>query len=204
VDDAEINAEHSSMEHERAIGLLRISGALLEGHFLLTSGNHSGGYIQCAALLSKPEIAGEFMEDIATHYDGERVDTVVSPAVGGIIVSYEVARLLGVRAIFLERDDGTLTFRRGFHIDQGERVLIVEDVITTGGSVLEVRDEVEKSGGTVLGFASIVNRSGGRFDPGLPYYFCVKMDIPIYSPQECPFCKDGLPLVKPGSRKLEE
>jgi len=191
------------MEHERAIELLRSSGALLEGHFLLTSGNHSGKYIQCAALLSRPEIAVEFMEEIAEQFKGDKVETVVAPAVGGIIVAYEVARLIGARALFLERIEGKMTLRRGFHIREGERTLIVEDVITTGGSVLEVRDTVDDRGGTAVGLASIVNRSGGRFEPGLPYYSCIKMEIPIYSPESCPFCKTGSPVVKPGSRGLK-
>lgn len=191
------------MEHERAIELLRSSGALLEGHFLLTSGSHSGKYIQCAALLSRPEIAVEFMEDIAEQFKGDEVETVVAPAVGGIIVAYEVAKLLAARALFLERVDGKMTLRRGFDIREGERTLIVEDVITTGGSVLEVRDTVVERGGEAVGLASIVNRSGGRFEPGQSYYYCIKMEIPIYSPESCPFCKTGSPVVKPGSRGLK-
>ena len=191
------------MEHERAIELLRSSGALLEGRFLLTSGNHSGRYVQCAALLSRPEIAVEFMEEIAEQFENDRVGTVVAPAVGGIIVAYEVARLLGARALFFERVEGKMTLRRGFHIREGERVLIVEEVITTGGSVLEVRDTVEERGGEAVGLASIVNRSGGRFKPGVSYYYCIKMEIPIYSPESCPFCKTGSPVVKPGSRGLK-
>ena len=190
------------MRHERAIELLRSAGALLEGHFLLTSGNHSGRYVQCAALLSRPEIAVEFMEDIAAQYRGERIDSVVAPAVGGIIVSYDVARLLGARALFCERVEGKMTLRRGFHIKAGERVLIVEDVITTGGSVLEVREAADENGAETAGFASIVNRSAGRFDPGKPYYSCITMEIPIYSPESCPLCEKGSLLVKPGSRGL--
>ncbi len=190
------------MDRDRAIEILRSSEALLEGHFLLSSGNHSDMYVQCAALLSKPDLALEFMEDVAGYFKNEAIDTVVSPAVGGIIVSYEVARLLGKRALFLERENNIMTLRRGFQIQKGERVLIVEDVITTGGSVLEVKDAVEKSGGIVISFASLVNRTGGRFNPGSPYYFCIEMDIPIYKPAHCPLCKDGIPLVKPGSRGL--
>jgi orotate phosphoribosyltransferase len=191
------------MEHEKAIELLRSSGALLEGHFLLTSGNHSGRYIQCAALLSHPEIAVEFMEEIAERFKGDKVETVVAPAVGGIIVAYEVARLLGARALFFERVEGKMTLRRGFSIREGERTLIVEDVITTGGSVLEVRDTVEERGGEAVGLASIVNRSGERFEPWRSYYYCIKMEIPIYSPENCPLCKTGSPVVKPGSRGLK-
>jgi orotate phosphoribosyltransferase len=190
------------MEHKRAESLLRSSGALLDGHFLLTSGNHSGRYIQCAALLSRPELAVEFMEDIAKEFAEAGVDTVVAPAVGGIIVSYEVARILGVRSLFLERENGKMTFRRGFGVETGERVLVVEDVITTGGSVIEVRDKVSENGAEVTGFASIVDRSGERFDPGAPYYYCTRMDIPIYDPERCPLCREGKPVVKPGSRGM--
>jgi len=191
------------MEHGNAINLLKSAGALQEGHFLLTSGNHSDTYIQCALLLSEPETAYEFMEDIAGHFSGEDINTIVAPAVGGIIVSYEIARLLGKRAIFLERDQGTMTLRRGFHIEKGERVLIVEDVITTGGSVLEVGDAVVDAGGIVMAYASIVNRSGGRFTPREAYYYCLEMDVPIYQPPACPLCAKGIPLVKPGSRGLK-
>jgi orotate phosphoribosyltransferase len=190
------------MEHSRAIELLKSTGALLEGHFLLTSGNHSDTYVQCAQLLSRPEAAREFMEDIATHHAGTGIDTVAAPAVGGILVAYEVARLLGKRAIFMEREGGVMTLRRGFRIERGERILIVEDVITTGGSVVEVYDGLQSDGGTVAGFASIVNRSSGRFAPGRPYYCCLELDVPIYAPGDCPLCRENIPAIKPGSRGL--
>jgi orotate phosphoribosyltransferase len=190
------------MDRIRAITLLKESRALLEGHFLLTSGNHSENYVQCALLLSRPALAADFMADIAGRFGDGGIDTIAAPAVGGIIVSYDVARLMGKRSIFLEREKGEMTLRRGFSIGKGERVLVVEDVITTGGSVLEVRDVIEKAGGTVAAFASIVNRSQGRFDPGVPYYACVDMEIPIYPPGDCPKCRAGVPVVKPGSRGL--
>jgi len=190
------------MERERAIDLLKASHALLEGHFLLSSGNHSARYIQCALLLSRPDIAEEFLLDIVRYFHKVDIDTVVAPAVGGIIVSYEVGRLLGKRAIFLEREEGRMSLRRGFGIEKKERVLIVEDVITTGSSVLEVRDVVEDHGGIVTSFASLINRSVGRFNPGIPYYACVTMDIPIFPPEECPLCRKGIPTQKPGSRGL--
>jgi len=192
------------MEKDRAIELLKRSGALLDGHFILTSGNHSAYYIQCALLLSRPELAVEFMQDIARHFRSMNIDTVAAPAVGGIIASYELARLLGRRSIFLEREKGVMSLRRGFRIQRGEKVLIVEDVITTGGSVLEVREVIRREGGEVIAFTSIVNRSEGRFQPGIPSYACVHMDIPIYTPQECPLCAAGVPVVKPGSRGLRE
>jgi orotate phosphoribosyltransferase len=190
------------MNREKAMALLKSSGALLEGHFLLTSGNHSDSYIQCALLLSRPELAFEFMWDIAEHFNGAGVDAVIAPAVGGIIVSYEVGRLMGKRALFCERDRERMTLRRGFSLSAGEQVLVVEDVITTGGSVLEVAETVEESGAEVVGFGSIVNRSSGRFDPGKPYHACVDMDVPIYPADECPLCAAGGSPVKPGSRGM--
>ena len=192
-----------AMDRKKAITLLKASHALLEGHFLLTSGNHSDNYVQCALLLSHPELAVEFMADIADRFRDSGIDTVAAPAVGGIIVSYDVGRLMGKRSIFLEREKGEMTLRRGFSMEEGERVLVVEDVITTGGSVLEVRDVIERAGGTTAAFASIVNRSQGRFKPGIPYYACIEMEIPIYSPGDCPKCKAGVPVLKPGSRGLQ-
>ena len=190
------------MEHGRALELLKSTEALLQGHFLLTSGNHSDTYVQCALLLSHPRVAVEFMEDIAEFVSPFRVDAIVAPAVGGILVSYEVARILGKRALFLEREQGVMSFRRGFRVHEGERVFVVEDVITTGGSVLEVRDVLRGAGAIVTGFASIVNRTSGRFAPGEPYHHCVTMDVPIYAPDCCPLCAENIPVVKPGSRGL--
>ncbi len=182
--------------------LLKETGALLEGHFLLSSGNHSSHYVQCALLLSYPSVASEFMRDIADNIPDANVDTVAAPAIGGIIVAYEVARLAGKRAIFLEREERNMRLRRGFTVKKGECVYIVEDVITTGGSVLEIKDVIEGSGGIVAGFSSIINRSGGRFRVEKPYYFCIEMTLPVYAPDNCPLCKNGLPLVKPGSRSV--
>lgn len=190
------------MEFERAAQLLKSSKALLEGHFLLSSGSHSGQYVQCALLLSQPDVAVEFMKDIAEHFKGERIHAVLAPAIGGIIVAYEVARLLGIRALFMEREEGMMRLRRGFSLPKGERILIVEDVITTGGTVVEVGQAVEENGGKVVAFASIVDRSGERFQPAVPYYSCATMNIAIYEPKNCPLCRDGIPLVKPGSRSF--
>jgi orotate phosphoribosyltransferase len=191
------------MEKQRAIELLEASGALLSGHFLLTSGKHSERYIQCALLLSRPELALEFTRDIADHFIHENIDVVAAPAVGGIVVAYEVGRLLGRKAIFLERENGFMTLRRGFKIGEGENVLIVEDVITTGSSVIEVGEVIKNAGGHVAGYSSLVNRSSGRFSPDGSYYFSVQMDIPVYNPGECPLCQKGIPFVKPGSKGLK-
>ncbi len=190
------------MDQERGIDLLKSAGALLEGHFLLSSGNHSGSYVQCALLLSRPDISLPFMQDIADHFADIPVDTVLAPAVGGIIVTYEVARLLGARALFMEREGGRMTLRRGFSLQQGERVLVVEDVITTGGSAREVREAAEEEGARVRAVACLVDRSGGTFDPGVPFYSCVRLRFPVYPPGGCPLCGENLPLVKPGSRGL--
>jgi orotate phosphoribosyltransferase len=197
-------ADGNTMDKTRAIELLKSAGALLEGHFLLSSGNHSNAYIQCALLLARPDIACDFMEDLAEHHRDGKIDTVAAPAVGGILVAYEIARILGKRAIFLEREDGIMTLRRGFSISEGERVLIVEDVITTGGSAIEVGEVLREHAGIITGFASIVNRSSGRFNPAEFYYSCVEMEVPIYKPQNCPLCSNKLPLVKPGSKSIKK
>ncbi|MFW6180821.1 MAG: orotate phosphoribosyltransferase [Spirochaetota bacterium] len=190
------------MDQERGRDLLRSAGALLEGHFLLTSGNHSGSYVQCALLLSRPGTALPFMEDIAARFAETPVDTVIAPAVGGIIVAYEVARLVGARALFMEREEGDMTLRRGFSLQPGERVLVVEDVITTGGSVREVRKTAERHGARVQAVACLVDRSGGAFKPGVPFHSCVQLRFPVYPPSGCPLCRENVPLVKPGSRGL--
>jgi orotate phosphoribosyltransferase len=191
------------MDTKRAFELLEKSGALLNGHFVLTSGKHSERYIQCALLLSRPDLAIEFNRDIADNYKDRNIDVVAAPAVGGIVVSYEVGRLLGRKAVFLERENGLMTLRRGFEIQEGDNVLIVEDVITTGSSVFEVGEVIKKAGGHVAGYSSIVNRSSGRFKPDEPYYFCVQMDIPVYEPDVCPLCQKGIQFVKPGSKGLK-
>lgn len=188
------------MEQKTAVKLLKKTGALLEGHFLLSSGNHSSHYVQCALLLSFPAHARLFMQDIAEHLPDTRIDTIAAPAIGGIIVAYEVARLAGKRALFLERENGRMTLRRGFSIEKGERVHLVEDVITTGGSVFEIRDVIENHGGIITGVSSIIDRSAGRFRSTQPFYSCTVMDLPVYTPENCPLCTSGLSLVKPGSR----
>ena len=191
------------MEKEKALYLLKKTGALLEGHFLLSSGNHSKYYIQCAHLMSYPDIAEEFFNDIADHFRDYDIDTVVGPAVGGIVVSYGVAKALNKKSIFMERENGIFTLRRGFEVKDGERVLLVEDVITTGGSILEVANILRKIGAKIIGYASIVNRASGRFKPDADYYYSIKMDFPIYNPDECPLCRANIPLVKHGSRGLK-
>jgi orotate phosphoribosyltransferase len=174
-------------------------GALLEGHFLLTSGLHSPKYLQCAQVLQHPALAERLCRQLAKALAGEGIQCVIGPAIGGIVVAYELARALGVRAIYAERQDGKMTFRRGFAVEPGERVLLVEDVVTTGGSLREVVDLVTAAGAKVVAMASLVDRTSGR-DPGLgvPLTALLKVDVPAYPPEDCPLCKSGVPLVSPG------
>jgi len=175
-------------------------GALLEGHFRLTSGLHSSGYLQCALVLQHPREAAACGRDIASRVGGLGAETVLSPALGGIVIGHEVARALGTRAVFAERQDGALTLRRGFALTPGERVLVVEDVVTTGGSTRETIEVARAAGAQVVGAASIIDRSGGNQSLGVPYYALATVDLPTYQPDACPLCQAGQPVVKPGSR----
>jgi orotate phosphoribosyltransferase len=185
------------------VRLMEQSGALMSGHFNLSSGLHSGKYIQCARLLEEParaEYAGaQLAEALGKQLAAGRPDLVVSPALGGIIIGHEVARALGVRFLFTERVDGKMALRRGFVIDEGERAVVVEDVVTTGGSTREVMDAVSEAGGDVVAIGSIVNR-GPHVEFGVPFISLCEVEIPNYQPEDCPLCKDGAPVVKPGSR----
>ncbi len=191
-------AEH----HEAILDEFRQTGALLEGHFLLSSGRHSPVYFQCALVLQDPRRAEALCGRLARAFAEDRVETVLAPAVGGIIVAHEVARALGARALFAERVGGQMTLRRGFALSPGERVLLVEDVVTTGGSLREVQRAAEDAGAEVVALAALVDRTGGR-DPGfgVPLTSLVRIDAPTYLPEDCPQCREGLPLVKPGSRE---
>jgi orotate phosphoribosyltransferase len=182
--------------------IFKKTGALLQGHFLLTSGRHSNMYFQCAKVLQYPEYTEQVCKIIADHFKDYNIDTVISPAMGGIIVGQEVARQLNKRSIFAEREDKKLTLRRGFTINQGEKILICEDVVTTGGSVYEVIDIVKEQGGEVVGVGFIVDRSNGKVNFGYPQKSTMKMEVISYLPEECPLCKENIPLVKPGSRKV--
>jgi orotate phosphoribosyltransferase len=177
--------------------------ALLEGHFILTSGLHSGSYFQCAKVFQYPWHAETLCREIADHFRDVKIDVVVSPAVGGIVLGQEIARLLGVRSIFAERKDGQMTLRRGFEIHAGERVLLAEDVTTTGGSVKEVKLEVEQAGGNVVAVTAVVDRSGGQAEFGVLYFSLFQMKVTNYDPEACPLCQAGSTAVKPGSRSLK-
>ena len=178
---------------------LQETGALLEGHFQLSSGLHSNRYVQCARMLQYPEHASGACRELASRIS-QPVDVVVGPALGGVIVSYEIARFLGVRALFTERHDGRMKLRRGFAMIPGERVLVVEDVVTTGLSAREAAEAVRAQGGEVIAFASLVDRSAGKADFGLPFYALMALEFTAHEPEQCPGCAAGLPIVKPGSR----
>ncbi len=180
--------------------ILLKAGALLEGHFLLSSGKHSSNYIQCAKIFEHPEYGDLIGEKIAEKIAIYKPDVVVGPALGGIILAYTVARALGCRAIFAERENGVMRLRRSFTIQEGEKVAIVEDVTTTGGSVLEVKSLVESYGGVVCCVASIVDRSVAPISFNAPFHSLIKLEFPIYEPDDCPLCKQKIPVVKPGSR----
>jgi orotate phosphoribosyltransferase len=175
-------------------------GGLLRGHFRLTSGLHSDVYLQSALVLQHPEDAGALGEGLAAAFRDEGVQTVLAPAVGGILVAHEVARALGVRALFTEREDGVMRLRRGFTLGAGERCLVVEDVITTGGSTREVVQCVEEHGGVVVGVGSLIDRSGGTAAFPVKRVALATLAATTYPPEFCPLCKTGSVAIKPGSR----
>ena len=183
--------------------IFKQTGLMLEGHFLLTSGRHSNRYMQCAKLFQYPEYSEMICKDLADRFAGQKIDMVVGPAVGGIIMSYEMARQFKVPNIFAERENGAMTLRRGFSITEGAKVLVVEDVVTTGGSVREVMDIVAEAKAEVVGVCVVVDRSGGKIDFGVPFEAAYETEIQSYEPSQCPLCEQGLELVKPGSRKLK-
>ena len=189
------------MNAEQVIDRFRATGALLEGHFQLTSGLHSTVYLQCALVLQFPERAEAFGRALADVFQGQGIQLVASPAIGGIVIGHEVARALGARFVWTERDAGQMTLRRGFTIAPGEKTLIVEDVITTGGSTRETIDAVRKAGAKVVGAASIIDRSGGSADVGVPLSSLASLRVLSVESSVCDACKLGEPVVKPGSRK---
>ena len=187
---------------QEALKIFTDSGALLSGHFLLTSGRHSDRYMQCAQVLKYPEHTEKLARWLAADFADDRIDLVIGPAIGGIIVAYETGRQLGVPAIFSERDSsGSMALRRGFEIPPGQRVLVVEDVTTTGGSVREVMQLVKESGGIVAGVGVLVDRSNGQVDFGVKQRAVITMEVLSWDAAECPLCRGGSEPVKPGSRK---
>jgi orotate phosphoribosyltransferase len=189
------------LQADEVIQKFRETGALLEGHFVLTSGLHSAIYLQCALVLQHPNEAEEFGRSIAEHFQTETIQTVASPAIGGLIIGHEVARALGARFIWTEREKGEMVLRRGFSVSPGERVLVVEDVVTTGGSTRETVAALQASGANVLAAASIVDRSAGNADVGVPRVALATLDVPSVTLDVCEACRRGEPAIKPGSRK---
>ncbi|MFN0156654.1 MAG: orotate phosphoribosyltransferase [Bacteroidota bacterium] len=192
------------MTNEEILTIFKKAGALLEGHFQLTSGLHSPHYFQCAKVLQHPRNTELLCGEIAKRFKNARIGVVVAPALGGIVVGQEVGRQLGVRTIFTERKEGQMQLRRGFEIARDERVLVCEDVVTTGGSVFEVMAIVNEHGGVVAGVGYVVDRSAGnvRFEMGKDglQFALLHMDVVAYTPAECPLCASGIPVAKPGSR----
>jgi orotate phosphoribosyltransferase len=188
------------MDQTSVLDLFRRSGALLEGHFRLTSGLHSSGYLQCALVLQHPAHAEALGRALAARVPAGGATAVLSPAIGGLIIGHEVARALGVRALFAERQEGSLTLRRGFTLSPDDRVVVIEDVITTGGSTRETMEVARRAGATVIAAGSVMDRSGGKWTPDVPFQALATLSIPTYDPDACPLCAKGLPVTKPGSR----
>ncbi|MBI4307861.1 MAG: orotate phosphoribosyltransferase [Chloroflexi bacterium] len=186
-----------SVEVER---VLKDSGALLEGHFLLTSGLHSSQYLEKFHILQYPWYTERLCGLIAQRFRGQGIQTVAGPTVGGVILAYEVGKQLGVRGIFAEREDHGRAFQRGFALAPGERVLVVDDVLTTGGSVIQMLDAVRRRGAVVAGVGILVDRAGEKVDLGVPFFACVRLDLPAYSPDQCPLCAQGVPLKSLGGK----
>ena len=185
------------------VDILKKSDALLEGHFLLSSGKHSNRYIQCAKVLRFPQYAEAVLSTVVEQIKDLNIDLVVGPAMGGVIVSYELGRQLNKETVFTERKDGVMELRRGFEVKPGARIIIAEDVVTTGKSTIETKKALEALGGEVIGVACIANRTND--DIGMPIYSAIKLDIQVHDANECPLCKEGkLKLVKPGSREFKE
>jgi orotate phosphoribosyltransferase len=188
---------------EEIIKILKDKEVMLEGHFLLTSGRHSGQYMQCAKLFQYADVSEVICKQLAEQFVDIKIDMVAGPAIGGIIMAYEMGRQLGVKNVFAERENGKMTFRRGFEISKGARVLVTEDVVTTGGSVKEVMELIRSLGGEVVGVGSVVDRSNGAVDFGVPFQAALAMEVVSYDPEGCPLCASGIPAVKPGSRKMK-
>lgn len=190
------------MRPSEVVRLYRACGAWLEGHFVLSSGLHSREYLQCAVVQQYPTLTTRLCETLAERFASDEVTCVASPALGGIVVGYETARHLGCRAIFAERENGVLRFRRGFQVGPKDQVLVVEDVVTTGGSVEELITLIQDTGATVVGVGALVDRSGGWASFDVRYHALLSVSLKTFAPDTCPLCKEGIPLTQPGSRGL--
>jgi orotate phosphoribosyltransferase len=194
------SVEMPTVTADAVLDRFRRVGAYLEGHFCLTSGLHSPGYMQCALVLAHPHEAEALGAELAERVRGLDANVVLSPALGGIVIGQEVGRGLGVRALFAERQDGVLTLRRGFTLSPSDRVLVVEDVVTTGKSTRETIDVARAAGAQVVGAAAIIDRSGGDQHLDVPFHALATVALPTYQPDTCPLCAAGQPVIKPGSR----
>jgi orotate phosphoribosyltransferase len=192
------------LNRDEVLEKFKTTGALLEGHYRLTSGLHSPIYLQCAKVLQYPDHAAALGRAIADHFPDEGIKLVASPAIGGIIIGHEVARALGARFLWTEREEGKMVLRRGFSVSPGEKTLVVEDVITTGGSTLETVEALLAAGADVVGAASIIDRSGGSADVGVKRIALATLSVPAVEQSACELCKRGEPVVKPGSRKISD
>lgn len=190
------------MTHDEILKLFTDTKVITKGHFILTSGRHSDTYMQCAKLFQYPEATEKACRELTKQLKGLEIETVAGPAVGAINLSYEMARALKARSIFAEREDGKMTLRRGFSVEPGEKVLVVEDVVTTGGSVKEVVSLLQSLGADVVGVAVLIDRSAGATDFGVPAHYLLSLEAKSYEPGACPLCKEGTPAIKPGSRSL--
>jgi orotate phosphoribosyltransferase len=197
----EFENEAASLKQEEVNERFTRTGALLTGHFILSSGLHSPNYMQCALVLQHPREAESFAHAIADHFRDDSIETVAAPAIGGLIIGYEVARQLGAKFIWTEREAGEMTLRRGFSVEPGERILVVEDVITTGGSTLDTINALRQAGADIIGAASIVDRSSGQADVGVRRIALATLDVPSVDPSACEACARGDVAIKPGSRK---
>lgn len=187
------------MTEQEVKQLLTETNAIMEGHFLLTSGLHSAHYVEKFNVLQRPKYTEKLCAAMAEKFKDANIETVVGPMTGGILLAHETGKALGVRAIFTERENGKMTFQRGFSLHEGERVLIVEDIVTTGGSIKEVIDAVREFGGTPVAISMLVDRSGGKLDFGdVPHTALLNMNVEAYKPEDCPLCKKNIPLTKRG------
>lgn len=189
------------MQKEEIIKLLKKTSVIQKGHFELSSGKHADTYLQCAKILQYPNYTKKLAKEIVSFWKDEDIDLVVAPAIGGIIIAYAVGDVMNKRNIFSERKNGEMKFRRSLNVRKDERVLIVEDVVTTGGSVREVIDLVEKSKGNIIGISSLVDRSNGNVDFKYPYKALLELNIDSYEAENCKLCKEGIAINKPGSKK---
>lgn len=190
------------ISRERVLQIFEEAEVLLKGHFLLSSGRHSDQYMQCAKIFQHTKYSEEVCKSLAENYINDKIDVVIGPALGAVQMTYEVSRHLGCRNIFAERDkEGVMSLRRGFYINPGENVLVVEDVTTTGGSVKEVMKIVNENGGNIVGVGCVIDRSNGEIDFGVRFTPVISMTVESWAPEECALCKQGLPAVKPGSKK---